>query len=578
MVPAMQWRGDGSRQAGEGEKKIPVPCSSDGLRERIGEANALRRSTAMKYGTIRYALLLLGVLLLPAPRAAAQTSGDWSAIASRRSVSSDVDFILTRDGRIGFDTGSFGTGFVAPRGSGHSYLFGAGLWFGAIRQGSQGPQTLVFSTYNPTTGRSNGTPGDTGQDEQITTSSIYHSVDYYRNGDARSGGPGWPLWLVQPSDTLLMMNPGIYVPDPAMRNSGEYNGGAAFVTDIGEQLLTRFHDRNLDRYENGAAAAAEQGFPIGLQIEENIYAWDSGIFRDAVVVQYQVVNISGAPIEHCVIGQVSDPDIDTGDSDHLALYTQNPALRTVMVWKDNPGEFGKLAAILLEAPVCDKDGFVDNRNRGAFRRDGRLGVLSRWSGDNGPMTNQDRYDAMTLPDWSPDGDTGPADQRMVMASNTFSLRPGDTAHFAVAYMVLGSEYGKLRGGDRGEFQSGFPHPSGYMLEYAVGRLIDTYYGYVEPVTSGVRSEAGTGADAVMSAAPNPAGDHATITFSLPEAGGVTVRLIDPLGRTVAVEELRELAAGAHHRAIDLAGLPSGLYLVSLESATGRRMLPLQVMH
>jgi hypothetical protein len=194
------------------------------------------------------------------------------------------------------------------------------------------------------------------------------------------------------------------------------------------------------------------------------------------------------------------------------------------------------------------------------------------------MTNQDRYDAMTLPDWSPDGDTGPADQRMVMASNTFSLRPGDTAHFAVAYMVLGSEYGKLRGGDRGEFQSGFPHPSGYMLEYAVGRLIDTYYGYVEPVTSGVRSEAGTGADAVMSAAPNPAGDHATITFSLPEAGGVTVRLIDPLGRTVAVEELRELAAGAHHHAIDLAGLPSGLYLVSLESAAGRRMLPLQVMH
>lgn len=61
--------------------------------------------------------------------------------------------------------------------------------------------------------------------------------------------------------------------------------------------------------------------------------------------------------------------------------------------------------------------------------------------------------------------------------------------------------------------------------------------------------------------PNPATDHLTVEGWLPDAGPLSVRLLDARGQAVRSTQLPR--GGAVHQSLDVRGLPTGLYLVEL---------------
>ena len=65
--------------------------------------------------------------------------------------------------------------------------------------------------------------------------------------------------------------------------------------------------------------------------------------------------------------------------------------------------------------------------------------------------------------------------------------------------------------------------------------------------------------------PNPAHASADVRFGLAEATPVRVAVYDMLGREVAVLAQAPMEAGLHTLRLDARTLPSGLYVVRLET-------------
>jgi hypothetical protein len=65
------------------------------------------------------------------------------------------------------------------------------------------------------------------------------------------------------------------------------------------------------------------------------------------------------------------------------------------------------------------------------------------------------------------------------------------------------------------------------------------------------------------ASPNPAGDHADLTFTLPHAAETAVRLYSALGTEVWRSESAFLPAGEQRLRMDVRGLPTGVYAYRL---------------
>lgn len=69
----------------------------------------------------------------------------------------------------------------------------------------------------------------------------------------------------------------------------------------------------------------------------------------------------------------------------------------------------------------------------------------------------------------------------------------------------------------------------------------------------------------LSAYPNPFNAQTTITFDLPRAGDVTLKLFDVLGREIETLLNEPLAAGTHAHNLTASQLPSGVYFVKLSA-------------
>ena len=85
----------------------------------------------------------------------------------------------------------------------------------------------------------------------------------------------------------------------------------------------------------------------------------------------------------------------------------------------------------------------------------------------------------------------------------------------------------------------------------------------------IATDAGAEAAAVhLAAHPNPTLHTASVAFSLPEAGTTRLEAFDVLGRRVAVLQNGPLAAGEHERTLDASALPSGVYVLRLQTERG----------
>ena len=402
----------------------------------------------------------LGVALLWTVQAFCQPDAQ-----QKKSTVSNVEFQATNMGIFGLNLMTGTAGFIVPRGSHTAYLFGSGIWFAAQKSHNGAMNKLTFITYNPNSGASWASPGE---GYPVTTSGagtmarpdLFHSTDYDRHtggyiGDAHPDIPAnWPLWMRSGELPTIMM-PGHFVPSSGGRAPGgsDHFAAPAFVPGVDEQFVSRFHDNSIERYEKlDAASASLIGYPIGLQMEQNIYAWGDGPLKDAVVLSYMIINTSNDTLHDCTIGHVWDPDVRNAADDGGAFYRRRPELRTAFDWSDEAGgkSFGALMTTLIAAPVVDAAGFIDNRRRGEFLLHGRVGTYRNWMIEEDMVTPEARYDYLS----SGTIDTLamlPSDRRALMASPTFSMRPGDTAYFAVGVAVIPESpirARKLEGGSR----------------------------------------------------------------------------------------------------------------------------------
>lgn len=65
--------------------------------------------------------------------------------------------------------------------------------------------------------------------------------------------------------------------------------------------------------------------------------------------------------------------------------------------------------------------------------------------------------------------------------------------------------------------------------------------------------------------PNPFNPNTKITFQIPRAGEVSLRVFDLLGKEVGVLAHEKLEAGSHERSFDAARLASGVYFYRLQA-------------
>ncbi len=111
----------------------------------------------------------------------------------------------------------------------------------------------------------------------------------------------------------------------------------------------------------------------------------------------------------------------------------------------------------------------------------------------------------------------------------------------------------------------------------VGELTGTTIRFytADPIVAG---EAAPDANALTLGAPypNPTAGTATVPYRLATAGAVRLRVVDHLGRTVAVLADREVAAGTHEARLDTRALAAGVYAVVLDAGDERAVRRLTV--
>jgi hypothetical protein len=105
----------------------------------------------------------------------------------------------------------------------------------------------------------------------------------------------------------------------------------------------------------------------------------------------------------------------------------------------------------------------------------------------------------------------------------------------------------------------------YAASYGRGLFMDTTY--YEPM--GIPPVQGkTIAYNEIKIFPNPVNNAATVNFKLKRTDHVTFTVFDLTGRAIQTISAGTLHAGEHSQVIDFAGLPSGIYLIQMNSSDG----------
>ncbi|MGB9721946.1 MAG: hypothetical protein ACPL28_10775 [bacterium] len=262
--------------------------------------------------------------------------------------------------------GTVGNFCYFPKGSNQNYIYGAGIWFGAID--SINNDTMVTIGYGPHGGEAEFAPGLNQQNPYLPEAKIY----IYPNP--------WP-----PPKNIFSIAP--QKPFSQQDSWCCYND-----CDI------TCHVPNDTR-------------PIGIEVCQTVYSWNRGLLRDMIFLTFEIRNVLHKPIKNLFVGFCSDCDIGNESSgnandicygikakqyiiDNDTFLVDNIAFQ----WQNQvePG-WNSLCAIgfdLLQAPFDlqwgqdkDNDGILDQ-----YERDSAYYV------NNLPQFKWD-IDKDGLPDW-----------------------------------------------------------------------------------------------------------------------------------------------------------------------------------
>jgi len=304
---------------------------------------------------------------------------------------------LTNYGMFGHDVVRNIPGGEWPRGSGNMYIFGAGLWMGAVCG-----DTYADVGYNPNSGRSELGPGDSVggvADSAVVVYVFPHN---------------WPAPL------------GRFPRAPQQRRS-----------DQDAWCCFNDFDTTLQEHPGGRPRRS-----LGLQTWLTTFASTGWLARDFVYLLYEIQNQSPDTLRGIYLGIAMDPDIGGANNDYFRGYYHRWVPR-------GPGD-----SVFLDNLACtysDTELGWDTTGTVAvmlIRTPGNHGVttmkhFSLQSGD--PAGDVKQYLALAGYDWwvSPPVyhpidsiDRTPNDQRFLLSTGPFDLAPGQVESLVAVVIAV----------------------------------------------------------------------------------------------------------------------------------------------
>jgi hypothetical protein len=548
---------------------------------------------------------------------------------------SNVEFDYTDRGII-FDP------LYWPRGSDSAYVFAEGIWFATKKMVNEHQLQLCDLGYNPNSGAGWYTEGEASQVGLTTTTDgadpnakyiSYVSPRYDPiTGDFIPGSSSvvpapfysWPLWDTSSTNTLgHNFYFGDYVSDVKMRNAASINAQNPQLGIVGkipkpaivsqEDILNLYTDADS---ANDPEFVPGMGYPLGIDVQEEIYSWGYGSYRDMVFVRYKVRNSSNETMYDSWIAPALDPDLDASapgaagedansyvnDSLVKAItdstmvselsepYRSDPSLLNMAVqWRNftTGPQYGWFGVSFVESPVVDSNGYIIPNDdslplhgygpNSLFQKKQEGLVTCRdWTILDDPSTSDLRYDFVS--NGEKDSWNGVyQDQRLLIATGPFNLAPGQSAEATVALTfahVSNTSYKQNFGAllllaemEHEVFGEVDSTQSGDSTNYFANNF------QVSPPSS-VNTTSNVSGLTMEQPYPNPFSTNCTISYRNAIAGAASAIVTDVLGRTVQTISIGEVSAGEHTLTIEGTDLPAGDYhvLITVGSASSSQMV------
>jgi hypothetical protein len=416
-------------------------------------------------------------------------------------VYSNIDFYYTNRGVLFYAGNGQAEGCFWPRGSGNSYIFGEGLWFATKKVLPDGKRhQLCELGYNPNSGAGwymegeasqvglpTGTDGSNPDAKYIS----YVSPRYDKTSGTYVAGSApanavtnpaynWPLWDTSLTKTL---------------NHNYYFGD--YISEVGNRNVTKLTDPGKSKPNPKPAITSEEdilnfysdadhtnnpewrpstGYPFNIDIQEEIYSWSFGRYRDMIFLRHKVTNRSNDSLINCFMAPAFDPDLDAAvggasndgnsyvdstfaktyaDPTDLGLLRQpyrgdESKLNMGVQWRNftqppNGKQYGWVGFSFLESPVIDSAGNIiandDSAHLGGYgpgslfqTRQLGLTTFRNWIIINDPTTEDLRYEFVSSGE--KDNFNGVyQDRRLLMATGPFTLPPGKSVETTVGITI-----------------------------------------------------------------------------------------------------------------------------------------------
>jgi hypothetical protein len=313
------------------------------------------------------------------------------------------------DGRWGIDI-TQGSGVAAgawPQPLHNCYVFGAGVWVGAVVD-SVSPETLTTVFYHPNSGGTEGYPT---------------LCSFWRDGD----GDSLDRIYVYPGDWPPPLSRFPMAPQDPRSD---------------RDMWCCFCDSNPDNH-------ISPGRPLGIDVYLTVYGNDDSLAQDFFYLKYELTNYSGDSIHDAYFGAVLDADIGDGTDDMTELILDDlfqvgqdtiRVRNTGFVYDNNnyeapgatweSGTPGAIAVMLLDSP--------DSLGLTAFKK---------FTLDIDPVIDAAQYLTLAGYDYrtgvyqpyDSSMDVAPGDKRILLATGPLDLAPDSVLMFA--YAVIGSPFG-----------------------------------------------------------------------------------------------------------------------------------------
>ncbi len=385
------------------------------------------------------------------------------------------------DGRWGIDLGTSGPGGSWPQPLRNFYIFGSGVWVGAVVDND----TLTTCGYNPNS----------------AGSELFPALCRY--------------WRQTPLDSAdrIYKYPGDW-PPPAER------------FPMAPQLVRSENDLWMCYGDSAPSCHIPPGRPLGVDVYLTVYGFSDSFSRDIFILKYELANASGSRRDEVYFGLVVDADIGNSGDDMAGLILNRQfVVGTDTIRIKNTGFFYDYNNIETPSSVWDSGTPGAVAVRLLMAPNGlNLSAFKRFSIEIDPVRDADQY--LTLKGYNyrtgeyepyDSLDSEPGDKRALLAVGPIDLPAGGEVTFYFA--VIASPYGAQGQGPQGRDTTELALRC-WWAERLLARIL------------GIQEAQGVGFKRGLAVYPNPCRLGTVMTVT----GADGVRIYDLQGRLV--RELR----------------------------------------